>query len=550
MRFGLEHPRKDLEQNTIATFNVLEAMRANGIRGIAFSSTGSVYGEAQVFPTPEDAPFPVQTSLYGASKLAGEGLIAAYAKASACSSWIFRFVSILGERYTHGHVFDFYKQLLRAIRRGCACSATARSASPTCTSRTASTRSRTRCGTRQGKVKIFNLGTDEYCQVNDSIGWITSTSVSRRSWSMRAATAAGSATIRSSSSTPRVSAHSAGSPGYPFNRESSGRSRGSPPIVGWSIGAHERSREGRQAMAVIDDSGVQLDASPSRRPLRAVRWDGSAFVLDGTAVRVLSYGAAPSGWTDELTQLHEDIGGSDHFIDVASRVHAVDEVVRCAKPRSSKVLEVGCSSGFLLRELLRRLPGNTIVGSDYTQGTLRALAPQVPGVPLLQFDLAACPLPDAVVDIAVLLNVLEHIEDHAAAVSHLFRIVRPGGAVIIEVPAGPALYDVYDRVLMHHRRYAMRSLVSLIEEAGFIVERRSHLGFFLFLPFYLAKRLNQFRYPLDSRLNEQRIVTQMIASTRESSRLMNLVMRVEQMLRPYLYYPVGIRCLVTCRKPG
>src|SRR5207344_2125057 len=111
VRFGLEHPRRDLEQNTIATFNVLEAMRANGVRRIAFSSTGSVYGEAAVIPTPEDAPFPVQTSLYGASKLAGEGLIAAYAAGFGFEGCIFRFVSILGERYTHGHVFDFYRSL-------------------------------------------------------------------------------------------------------------------------------------------------------------------------------------------------------------------------------------------------------------------------------------------------------------------------------------------------------------------------------------------------------------------------------------------------------
>ena len=76
VRFGLEHPRKDLEQNTIATFNVLEAMRRNSVKTIVFSSTGSVYGEAAVIPTPEDAPFPIQTSLYGASKVAGEALIA------------------------------------------------------------------------------------------------------------------------------------------------------------------------------------------------------------------------------------------------------------------------------------------------------------------------------------------------------------------------------------------------------------------------------------------------------------------------------------------
>src|SRR5215468_6856498 len=111
VRFGTEHPRRDLEQNTIATFNVLEAMRANGIKTIAFASTGSIYGEATVIPTPEDAPFPVQTSLYGASKLAGEGLIAAYAEGFGMRGYIFRFVSILGQRYTHGHVFDFVRQL-------------------------------------------------------------------------------------------------------------------------------------------------------------------------------------------------------------------------------------------------------------------------------------------------------------------------------------------------------------------------------------------------------------------------------------------------------
>jgi len=113
VRHGLEQPRRDLEQNTIATSSVLEAMRANGVSRIAFSSTGSVYGEPDVFPTPENAPFPVQTSLYAASKLAGESLITAYASGYGFTGLICRFVSILGERYTHGHVFDFYCALMR-----------------------------------------------------------------------------------------------------------------------------------------------------------------------------------------------------------------------------------------------------------------------------------------------------------------------------------------------------------------------------------------------------------------------------------------------------
>jgi UDP-glucose 4-epimerase len=171
VRFGLQHPRKDLEQNTIATSNVLEAMRVNQINRIAFASTGSVYGEPDLFPTPETAPFPVQTSLYGASKVAAEALITAYCEGFGFDAYIFRFVSILGERYTHGHVFDFYKQLLTH---------------PDCLDVLGDGHQRKSylyvqdCITAillatekaPQRVNILNLGTDEYCEVNDSIRWI------------------------------------------------------------------------------------------------------------------------------------------------------------------------------------------------------------------------------------------------------------------------------------------------------------------------------------------------------------------------------------------
>ncbi len=172
VRFGPDHPRRDLEQNVIATWNVLEAMRRNGVKRIAFSSTGSVYGEAPVIPTPEDAPFPIQTSLYGASKISAEGMISAYCESFGMEGFIFRFVSILGERYTHGHVLDFYKSLradpsrLRVLGNG-----TQRKSYlyiQDCIDAIL-----TALDKAKDKVNIFNLGTNEYCQVNDSIGWIT-----------------------------------------------------------------------------------------------------------------------------------------------------------------------------------------------------------------------------------------------------------------------------------------------------------------------------------------------------------------------------------------
>jgi len=171
VRFGTQHPRKDIQQNAIATHNVLESMRHLGVKKIAFSSTGSVYGESALIPTPENASFPVQTSLYGTSKLAAEGLISAYGEGFGMQSWIFRFVSVLGERYTHGHVFDFFGKL---------------SADPTRLEVLGNGRQRKSYIYVQDcidgillsmdrlveKVNVVNLGSDGYCEVNSSIGWI------------------------------------------------------------------------------------------------------------------------------------------------------------------------------------------------------------------------------------------------------------------------------------------------------------------------------------------------------------------------------------------
>ena len=172
VRFGTEHPRKDLEQNTIATYNVLFAMKEAGVRKIAFSSTGSVYGEAEIIPTPEDAPFPVQTSLYGASKLAGEGLISAFCEGYDFQAWIFRFVSILGERYTHGHVFDFYRQLSKEPGKlqvlGDGTQKKSYLYIQDCIDAIF-----TAVEKAKDKVNVFNLGTDEYIQVKDSIRFIS-----------------------------------------------------------------------------------------------------------------------------------------------------------------------------------------------------------------------------------------------------------------------------------------------------------------------------------------------------------------------------------------
>jgi len=173
VRHGLKQPERDLQQNTIGTFNVLEAMRLSGCKQISFSSTGSIYGDANIVPTPEDAPFPIQTSLYGASKLAGEGLIQAYCEGYGFRGWIFRFVSVLGERYTHGHIFDFFKKMLTSPERLDILGNGRQRKSYMYVQDTidAMLIAIEKC---DAPVNVFNLGTDEYVEVNDSIDRICS----------------------------------------------------------------------------------------------------------------------------------------------------------------------------------------------------------------------------------------------------------------------------------------------------------------------------------------------------------------------------------------
>jgi len=276
------------------------------------------------------------------------------------------------------------------------------------------------------------------------------------------------------------------------------------------------------------------------------RWTGRGFQVGDALVPVLSYPCGDSGWTDELTSFHEDVAGGSHPLDRASRRHALEQVERHVGDRPATILEVGCSSGFMLEELRARFPAAEVIGADYVRGPLDALAQRQPEIPLLQFDLTQCPLPDESVDAVVLLNVLEHIADDVAAMTECWRILRPGGVAVIEVPAGPHLYDTYDRLLMHHRRYALGELCGRLESAGFELRDRSHLGMFLYPAFRAVKLRNQ-RKPLGDVQQQQASVARQIRSSRNL--LLQTALGVEMALGRWLSYPWGIRCLATARKP-
>ena len=278
-------------------------------------------------------------------------------------------------------------------------------------------------------------------------------------------------------------------------------------------------------------------------------WNGGAFIRSGQSTRVLAYEVGKSGWSDELTELHESATESGtHFIDVASRDHAINELKRALGTRSVSIMEVGCSAGHLLADMRRNLPNATLTGGDYTLGTLLKLGEKMPGIPLVRFNLAASPLPSNSYDAMVLLNVLEHIEDDAAATRHIARMLKPGGVAVIEVPAGPELFDDYDRQLQHFRRYTLPGICSVVEQAGLVVERRNYLGALIYPAFYLAKKWSQIR-PKSAAKREAHVANAIGATSRFNA-VGRAIMSLEQAIEPTITFPRGIRCVVTARKPS
>jgi ubiquinone/menaquinone biosynthesis C-methylase UbiE len=276
-------------------------------------------------------------------------------------------------------------------------------------------------------------------------------------------------------------------------------------------------------------------------------WTRQGFRLGKETLPILAYEVGNSNWTEDLATFNEQHASSDHFIDRASRSHALRQIKKHARGPAPVILEVGCYTGFLLQELQKELPHARLIGSDYLRGPLERLAVRMPDVPLLQFDLVKCPLPDESVDVAVLLNVLVHIPDDGAAVRQLYRILKPGGTAVIEVAAGPHLYDVFDKIQLHHRRYHLSGLRRLLEESGFHVAHASSLGAFLYPAFRYVKMRNR-RY-LEAPEEVQKEVVARAIQKSGRNRLCEALMWVEGVVRNWLPLPFGIRWLATCVKP-
>lgn len=273
-------------------------------------------------------------------------------------------------------------------------------------------------------------------------------------------------------------------------------------------------------------------------------WMGRGFKIGDQTAPVLANDIGASGWSEDLGALINMEVAPDRPLGIASRRHALSALARhdAAGP-GRVVMEIGCAHGFMLEDIEREFPGTALLGSDYALQPLETLAKRLPHIPLVQLDLLNSKFPDGFCDAIVFLNVLEHIEDDERALREIRRMLKPGGLLVIEVPSSPSLYDDFDKAVGHFRRYDMGDLTSKLTRAGFSINGKSHLGFFVFPAFWsLVQGRKMMR--TQSKATEGDVLKSRIKVGRKSA-AQAMIFSLETALRPYLPMPFGVRCLAT-----
>jgi SAM-dependent methyltransferase len=270
---------------------------------------------------------------------------------------------------------------------------------------------------------------------------------------------------------------------------------------------------------------------------------------DGTLDPFLSYVEEDHAvnWSEELEALHEE-SSRRHFIDVWTRRAMIARLGQLGD--DCVIADVGCSTGYLLEDLQLAHPRATLVGVDLVGAGLRKAHTSVPVAHLVQADVCALPVGDARLDAVVSANVLEHVRDDQEALREIRRVLRPGARGVLVVPAGPGLYDYYDRFLGHERRYRRGELARKATDVGLDVIEDIHLGSLIFPAFWLVKKRNRRLYDaLRGAALEARVAGD-IARTRDS-RLGHLASAAERRLLTWgVRAPLGIRSLVVVRRPA
>jgi ubiquinone/menaquinone biosynthesis C-methylase UbiE len=274
----------------------------------------------------------------------------------------------------------------------------------------------------------------------------------------------------------------------------------------------------------------------------------NGFVIDGNVYPYYSFCKPEQnvGWSDEMTNNLEEATRS-HSIDVYNRKIALDGIKDKIAQAGANYIDIGCSSGYMLAEVVKRYPAAAIFGADYFDAGLLYCHRQLPQIPLFQVDLVKCCFQNELFDAITCLNVLEHILDDVGALRQLRRILKPKGKIVISVPLSPRLFDMYDEIHYHVRRYRLTELKQKVENAGLRVLHVTCIGAAVYPLFYFAKLLNKFRFGNLTYQEKQAMVFRQISKTKESV-LMSKLFEIEYQIGRVCRYPFGIRGYVLATK--
>lgn len=276
-------------------------------------------------------------------------------------------------------------------------------------------------------------------------------------------------------------------------------------------------------------------------------WRSPAFGGEVRAYLTYATMGEEGSWSEEHEALHEEPSRS-HFIDVYTRRAALKYLAPALRPEAALFCDFGCSTGYLLEDVRAATPGAVLIGSDLVASGLRKCHARLPEAMLFQLDVCKIPFGADTLDALASLNLLEHVPADEQALSEFFRVLRPGGIAYVVVPAGPRLYDYYDEVLLHERRYARSELVRKATRAGFRVRLVSGLAAPLYPAFWLTKKWHRWRHGRRTLAEKRAFVERDIAATMDS-RVGHFLMGFEHRLPDFARPRFGVRYEALLEKP-
>ena len=253
-----------------------------------------------------------------------------------------------------------------------------------------------------------------------------------------------------------------------------------------------------------------------------------------------------NSWSAEIEEIHEE-PTKNGWIDVYEREAVLKTVEDVIGDHTEIIVEFGASSGYMIAEMKNQYPQNYYIATDLMDEGLKRSYKKRPDIMHLRCDFTNAPFRDECIDFIYSLNVLEHIDDDVKTISECYRSLKPGGHCLFVVPRGDKLYDYFDEMLFHKRRYAKGELRQKCETVGFKIEENFHFAWLCYPVFWLKKKWNRH---IGKGLTQEEKIDRVKADVDNAmaSPLAIGLMHFERKLSSIIHPSFGVREFILCTK--